>query len=98
MQWCAGLHQGTEATFSYTRRALFWEAVALSVRLQAHQDKESYCVEKPVMIGCAAYPQKLPKFFRKLENPLIGPLFPHQLQVQFMVRDTLAKVSFVTGG
>lgn len=69
-------------------------AVALRVCLHAQQGKESYCVEKLVLIGCAAYPQRLPKFFRRLKTPLIGPLLLHLIPVPMMVRDTLAKVFF----
>ena len=69
-------------------------AVALRVCLQSQHGKESNCVEKLVLIGCAAYPQRLPKFFRRLKTPLVGPLMLRLIPVPLMVRDTLTKVFF----
>jgi len=69
-------------------------AVALRVCLQTQQGEEPFCVEKLVLIGCAAYPQRLPKFFRRLRNPLLGPLLLRLIPPRVMVRDTLAKVFY----
>lgn len=69
-------------------------AVALRVCLRTQQEGEPFCVEKLVLIGCAAYPQRLPKFFRRLKNPLIGPLLLRLIPPRVMVRDTLAKVFY----
>jgi pimeloyl-ACP methyl ester carboxylesterase len=71
----------------------FGGAVALRICLHT-QGEEPYCIEKLVLIGCAAYPQRLPKFFRRLRNPLIGPLLLHLVPARMMARDTLAKVFY----
>ncbi len=70
----------------------FGGAVALRVCLQVREGKEPFCVERLVLIGCAAYPQRLPKFFRRLKNPFIGPLMLHLMPKRMMVKGTLAKV------
>ncbi len=70
----------------------FGGAVALRVCLQAQSGKEPCCVERLVLIGCAAYPQRLPKFYRRLKNPLIGPLLLHLMPKRMMVKGTLAKI------
>jgi pimeloyl-ACP methyl ester carboxylesterase len=69
-------------------------AVALRVCLETQRREEPFCVEKLVLIGCAAYPQRLPKFFRRLNTPLIGPLLLRLIPARMMVRDTLAKVFY----
>jgi pimeloyl-ACP methyl ester carboxylesterase len=72
-------------------------AVALHVCLETRQGQEAFTVEKLVLIGCAAYPKRLPKFFRRLKNPLIGPLLLRLIPARVMVRDTLAKVFYDAG-
>ena len=67
-------------------------AVALRVCLQTQGEKGLFCVERLVLIGCAAYPQRLPKFYRRLKNPLLGPLLLHLMQKRMMVKGTLAKI------
>ncbi len=67
-------------------------AVALRVCLQSQDGEAPFCVEKLVLIGCAAYPQRLPKFFRRLRNPLIGPLLLRLIPPRIMVKGTLTKV------
>lgn len=70
----------------------FGGAVALRVCLQTQSAKEPFCVDRLVLIGCAAYPQRLPKFYRRLKNPLVGPLLLHLTPKRMMVKETLAKV------
>ncbi len=70
----------------------FGGAVALRVCLQTQSGTEPFCMERLVLIGCAAYPQRLPKFYRRLKNPLIGPLLLHLMSKRMMVKETLAKV------
>jgi pimeloyl-ACP methyl ester carboxylesterase len=67
-------------------------AVALRVCLQTRGENEPFSVDRLVLINCAAYPQKLPKFFRRLRTPLLGPLFLHLIPVRKMVQTTLDKV------
>lgn len=70
----------------------FGGAVALRVCLEAQAGKKFFSVDKLVLIGCAAYPQRLPKFFRRLKNPLFGPLMLHLMPKRMMVKGTLTKV------
>ncbi len=68
--------------------------VALRVCLDAQRDKEPFTIRKLVLIDCAAYPQKLPKFFRRLRSPILGPLLLRLIPVHRMVRTTLEKVFY----
>ncbi|HEX9023853.1 MAG TPA: alpha/beta hydrolase [Geobacteraceae bacterium] len=67
-------------------------AVALRVCLQTQGGKGLFSIEKLVLIGCAAYPQRLPKFYRRLKNPLLGPLLLHLMPKRMMVKEALAKI------
>jgi pimeloyl-ACP methyl ester carboxylesterase len=69
-------------------------AVALRVALQALNGNEPFVIEKLVLIDCAAYPQRLPKFFRRLKSPLLGPLLLRLMPLRMLVRGTLDKVFF----
>jgi pimeloyl-ACP methyl ester carboxylesterase len=69
-------------------------AVALRVCLQTRGEDAPLTIQKLVLIDCAAYPQKLPKFFRRLRSPVIGPLLLRLIPVRKMVRTTLEKVFF----
>ena len=66
--------------------------IALRVCLDGQRDKEPFAVRKLVLIDCAAYPQKLPKFFRRLRSPVLGPLLLHLIPARRMARMTLEKV------
>jgi pimeloyl-ACP methyl ester carboxylesterase len=68
--------------------------VALRTCMQMQSENDPMTIEKLVLIGCAAYPQRLPKFFRRLSNPLLGPLLLRLIPPRVMVRDTLAKVFY----
>ncbi len=69
-------------------------AVALRVRLETRGGEEPFTVEKLVLIDCAAYPQRLPRFFRRLRSPLIGPLLLRLVPIHQMAQMTLEKVFF----
>lgn len=69
-------------------------AVALRVCLETLDREEPFTIGKLILIDCAAYPQKLPKFFRRLRSPLVGPLLLRLFPVRKMVRMTLEKVFF----
>jgi pimeloyl-ACP methyl ester carboxylesterase len=69
-------------------------AVALRVCLQTRGEDAPFTIQKVVLIDCAAYPQKLPKFFRRLRSPLIGPLVLRLIPLRKMVQTTLEKVFF----
>ena len=69
-------------------------AVTLRLCLQTRGEDASFTIQKIILIDCAAYPQKLPKFFRRLRSPLIGPLVLRLIPVRKMVRTTLDKVFF----
>jgi len=71
-------------------------AVALRVCLDTANGEEPFTVEKLVLIDCAAYPQKLPKFFRRLRTPLLGPLLLRLMPVRVLVRGVLRKVFYDT--
>jgi pimeloyl-ACP methyl ester carboxylesterase len=43
-------------------------------------------------MDCAAYPQRLPKFFRRLRMPVIGPLLIRVIPVKTMVERTMSTV------
>ena len=66
--------------------------VALRACMQMQAEKEPFAIRKLVLIDCAAYPQRLPKFFRRLKTPLLGPLLIRLIPVRLMVRKTLSQV------
>lgn len=68
-------------------------AVALRLCIDAERRAGEFCVGKLVLIDAAAYPQRLPKFFRKLKSPL-GSLFIRLMPVQVLVRGSLDRVFF----
>jgi len=72
----------------------FGGGVALLACLQMQSERDPFTVEKLVLIGCAAYPQRLPKFFRRLKTPLLGPLFIRIIPVRLMTRRTVSQVFF----
>jgi pimeloyl-ACP methyl ester carboxylesterase len=68
-------------------------AVCLRLSIDAEKGAEDFCISKLVLIDCAAYPQRLPKFFRKLKSPL-GPLFLRLMPVRILVQGVLERVFF----
>lgn len=68
-------------------------AVALRVCIDAGMDGGDFRVAKLVLIDSAAYPQRLPRFFRKLRSP-IGPLFLRLMPVRLLVQGVLERVFF----
>jgi pimeloyl-ACP methyl ester carboxylesterase len=68
-------------------------AVALRVCIDVAKDGGSYRVAKLILIDTAAYPQRLPRFFRKLRSPL-GPLFLRLMPVRVLVQGVLERVFF----
>jgi len=66
--------------------------VTLRACMQIQSENDPFTVEKLVLIDCAAYPQRLPKFFRRLKTPLLGPLLIRLIPVRLMVRKTLSQV------
>jgi pimeloyl-ACP methyl ester carboxylesterase len=68
--------------------------IALRVCLDAQRGEEPFTVRKLVLIDCAAYPQRLPKFFRRLRSPFLGPLLLRLIPARRMVRMTLEKVFY----
>lgn len=68
-------------------------AVALRVCIDAAKDGGNYRVAKLILIDSAAYPQRLPRFFRKLRSPL-GPLFLRLMPVRMLVQGVLERVFF----
>ena len=69
-------------------------AVALRIVLQELQGDAPFAVSRLVLIGCAAYPQRLPKFFQRLKMPLLGPVLFRLIPARTMVRRTLERVFF----
>ena len=68
-------------------------AIALRVSIDAEKGDDPFIVEKLVLIDSAAYPQRLPRFFRKLKSPL-GPLFLRLMPVRMLVQGVLERVFF----
>jgi pimeloyl-ACP methyl ester carboxylesterase len=68
-------------------------AVALRVCIDAGAGECSFTIEKLVLIDSAAYPQRLPSFFRKLRSPL-GPLFLRLMPVRILVQGVMERVFF----
>ncbi len=68
-------------------------AVALRLCLDAAEGSESSVIEKLVLVDSAAYPQRLPRFFRRLRSPL-GPLFLLLMPVRMIVQGALERVFF----
>lgn len=66
-------------------------AVALRVSIDAEEGNDTFVIEKLVLIDSAAYPQRLPRFFRKLRSPL-GPLFLRLTPVRMLVQGVLERV------
>ncbi len=66
--------------------------IPLRICMEAGDGTEPFAVEKAVLMDCAAYPQRLPKFFRRLKSPILGPLLLHLIPKRIQVRDTLRKV------
>jgi pimeloyl-ACP methyl ester carboxylesterase len=67
---------------------------ALRACMQMQSERDPCKVEKLVLIDCAAYPQRLPKFFRRLKMPILGPLFIRLIPVRLMVRKTLSQIFY----
>lgn len=72
-------------------------AVALRVCLEMQDGAADFSVEKLILIDCAAYPQRIPKFFRRLRTPLLGPLFLRLMPARILVRQMMEKVFFERG-
>ncbi len=66
--------------------------IALRICMGANNPADPFTVEKAILMDSAAYPQRLPKFFRRLRSPLLGPLLLHLTPIRLQVRDTLKKV------
>ncbi len=69
-------------------------SVALRLCLDEQADGEHRSVRKIVLIDCAAYPQKLPRFFRRLRTPILGPLLLRLIPVRRIVAMTIEKVFY----
>lgn len=67
-------------------------AVALRICLNSQHGEEPVAVRRVVLIDCAAYPQKLPRFFRRLRTPFIGPMLLRLIPVRRIVATTIEKV------
>jgi len=68
--------------------------VALNAFLQLREEKETTAIKSIVVMDCAAYPQRLPKFFRRLKMPVIGPLMIRIIPARIMVQRTMEKVFY----
>jgi len=68
--------------------------VALRACMQMQSENDPFTVEKLVLIDCAAYPQRLPKFFRRLKIPILGPLLFRLIPVRVMVRRAMEMVFY----
>jgi len=68
--------------------------VALRTCLQMQSGNDPFTVERLVLIDSAAYPQRLPKFFRRLKIPVVGPLLFRLIPVRIMVRRAMGMVFY----
>jgi len=68
-------------------------AVALRLCLDVVDGALPVVVTQLILIDSAAYPQRLPRFFRKLRSPL-GPLFLWLMPVRLIVQAALDRVFF----
>jgi len=68
--------------------------VALRACMQMQSESDPITVEKLVLIDSAAYPQRLPKFFRRLKIPVLGPLFFRLIPVRLMVQRAMGMVFY----
>jgi pimeloyl-ACP methyl ester carboxylesterase len=68
--------------------------VALRACLQALEEKEPISIDKLVLLDCAAYPQRLPRFFRRLKFPFLGPLFFRLIPARIMVQRAMEMVFY----
>jgi len=60
--------------------------VALRACMQMQSGNDPVTVKRLVLIDSAAYPQRLPRFFRRLKIPLLGPLLFRLIPARIMVR------------
>jgi len=68
--------------------------VALRTCMQMQSESDPFKVERLVLIDSAAYPQRLPKFFRRLKIPVLGPLFFRLIPVRLMVQRAMGMVFY----
>ena len=68
--------------------------VALRTCMQMQRENDPFTVERLVLIDSAAYPQRLPKFFRRLKIPVVGPLLFRLIPVRIMVRRAMEMVFY----
>jgi pimeloyl-ACP methyl ester carboxylesterase len=69
-------------------------SVSLLACLKMLEEKEPFPVEGLVLMDCAAYPQRIPKFFRRLKMPVIGPLMIRVIPAKLMALKAMEKVFF----
>lgn len=68
-------------------------AVALRLCIDTDGGADSFLIEKLVLIDSASYPQRLPRFFRKLKSP-IGALFLRFMPLRMLVKGVMERVFF----
>jgi pimeloyl-ACP methyl ester carboxylesterase len=66
--------------------------VALRACMEMGNGNDSCSVERLVLIDSAAYPQQLPRFFRRLKTPILGPLFFRMIPARIMVQRAMEMV------
>lgn len=66
--------------------------IALLSYLAARDSGKEKLIGRLILIGCAAYPETLPRLMRWLGHPLLGRCILHLLPLRFMVRFTLERV------
>jgi pimeloyl-ACP methyl ester carboxylesterase len=66
--------------------------VSLRLSLRMLEENDRGPISSMVLMDCAAYPQRLPKFFRRLKMPVVGPLLIRMIPVKTMVERTMATV------
>jgi pimeloyl-ACP methyl ester carboxylesterase len=66
--------------------------VALRACMEMQSGNDPVTVNRLVLIDSAAYPQRLPRFFRKLKIPLLGPLLFRLIPARIMVQRAMEMV------
>lgn len=66
--------------------------ISLMLCMEANNPDARFRVDKAIVIDSAAYPQRLPKFFRRLKSPFLGPLMLRLIPARLQARDTIKKV------
>jgi pimeloyl-ACP methyl ester carboxylesterase len=69
-------------------------AIALLLCLRNRDSENPFTIGQLILIDCAAYQQRLPRFFRRLRSPFVGPLLLHLTPTRLMVKGMLERAFY----